>query len=820
MNAIPPPESGKKSDEQGQEHKRRPEGGYPQHYGYGYGYGGYGSAYYGEPSLNESGPLGQVSTARLWHLLRRKPLLILAMAAFGLAGAYYYVQKTTVEVYQANSVIEMCLRKPRVLDQKGAVADDGYASAEESFNTRLAKFMSPAMLDTVVEQFREIRKADLRPDSELRELLAGGVAIKVRSGTRLVDITCKATDAQFAADAANAFAAAAETNVFMENKSTTEKSVVWLQTQASTQRKLLADSELGIAKFKTENNLNVIEGQKSSVQQSILTLNNAAAKLAGDIVLQDELSSFLLALKVKATNVDTLPSKLPGGEQIAKCVEELRIAETLRENLAKHYTAEHPDLKAAQAKVTALQAQLMDGIRLALKAIATDLDLLRKQQRALQSSITTEQTKLGELDRHVVSINAQLQSMEREREAEDFTYRGILTRIEEARLSSDENTAIVRILEKAKRPTTPTKKASLPLLLFGCLLGLVGGFGIALASDTLEDRIASVADVEGVIGVKVLGLVPRITKAKRAQLAMACLSHEYGALTEAFAGIRSILNSEMYREWSKSILITSSTPTEGKTVVSCNLAIGSAQSGLRTLLVDFDMRRPRLANVFSRPQPQQSLLKTLAEGDESKFAGLPMPTPLKNLEVISTRSTDEANPAEVMASRTVQAFFKWATAHYERVIVDSPPFGLVSDSAVISTLVGCVIIVCQPEKTRKRSSRYAVRHFVELGANVIGAVVNKVPTGRNSPFRADNYQDTSYHSKGSDYYRHSKSRKQDKRRWWQRADAEPEAEVVVKPVAEVSRPVVEMPKPAAPSRPPVVRKLQPSKWGGVILPPP
>jgi capsular exopolysaccharide synthesis family protein len=781
MQQTPPPEPDKQPGEPAHESKNRPYGEYPPHYGYGYGYGGYGSAAYGEASPGEAGPLGHVTPGRLWQLLRRKTMLILLVTAFGLGVAYFYVQKTTVEVYQANSVIEMSLRKPRVLDQKGTFVDDGYASAEEGFQTRLAKFMSPAMLATVVEKFREIRPDELRNDAELGGLLAGGVAIKVRSLTRLVDITFRSTDPKFAADAANAFAAAAETNVFVENKTTAERSVAWLQTQANAQRKLLADAELELARFKSENNLNVIEGQKNSAQQSIAALNSAAATLASQIVLQDELYRFLMVLKVKPSNVDSLPSKLPSGEQIGKSVEELHAAEAVRDAMAKRYTPEHPDMKAAQAKVTTIQAQLLEGIRQAMKSIATDLDLLRKQSKALQDNIATEQQKLGELERRVVAINAQMRSMEREREAEDSTYKGILARIEEARMSADENTALVRILEKAAIPTTPTKQASLPLLLFGCLLGLFGGFGLALASDTLEDRISSIADVEEVIGVKVLGLIPRIEHVKRAQLALACMSHDYGELTEAFAGIRSVLNSEQYRELAKSILITSSAPTEGKTVVSCNLAIGSAQSGLRTLLVDFDMRRPRLANIFARPKPNQSLLKVLADGDAAKFDELPMPTALKNLQVISTRSTDEANPAEVMASKTVRAFFTWALQNYERVIVDSPPFGIVSDSAVLSTIVGCVIIVCQPEKTRKRSSRYAVRHFAEMGANVIGAVVNKVPFGRNARFGADYYQGPSYYHHGYDYYHNAKARKAGKRRWWQRAHVDTDEDAAVAP---------------------------------------
>ncbi|MEK7271075.1 MAG: hypothetical protein AAB215_09080, partial [Planctomycetota bacterium] len=595
-NHTPPPES--QPNVPGPASGAPPEGRYPPYgreYGYGYGY----ADAYGP----DAGLFGHITLGRLWRLLRRQKALILSATAFGLVTAYYLVQNTSVEIYRATSVIEMSLRKPRVLDQKGEVADEGYASSQEAFETRLDRFTSPAMRAVVVEKLREIRKNDARSDPQLSDILAGGVTIGVRGGTRLVNMTFRDTDAKFAADAANAYAAAAEASVFEENKATSEKAVAWLQAQAVSQRKLLADAESGLAEFRAKNNLDVLDGRKKSVEQSIATLSASGASLAGEIVMRNQLSEFLAAMKVQPDNAEALPNDVPGGDAIAKAVADRRAALAACADLAKRYTPEHPDFKAAKARVDAVHAQLLDEIRAAMAGIGTDLELLRKQSDALQKRVAEERTNLAELERQTVAMQAQLTAMQRERDALDVAYRGILTRIEEARLSADENTAIVRVVEPAEVPTTPMKRAAGPLLLFGCLLGLAGGLALALASEAIDDRVTSFADVELGIGVKVLGLIPRVPKAKRAELALASLSHDYGAIGEAFAGIRSLLNSARYRDSSRAILIASFAPMEGKTIVACNLAIGIAKRGEKTLLVDFDLRRPRLSGVFARPEP-------------------------------------------------------------------------------------------------------------------------------------------------------------------------------------------------------------------------
>ena len=757
---VPPP--GEQDDERS--HSRRRDGGYPPHYGcYGYGphYSGYGYGYdggYGGGGAH-GGPLGAITISRLLRVLRRKALIIVAVAVFGMLAGWYcrvFRERKAVALYRVTASIEMSLRKPRVMKSAGPIVDEGYGSSQESFNTRLAKFRSTAMHQTFAKKLHKLRPNDSHTDAQLSDIV-GALSIKLRKGTRLLDITFTHTDPRFAADVANAFAAAAETNVFDENRLTTEKAVAWLQARAVAQCKLLTETERTLGEFRAQNNLDVIEGQRGTVQESIKTLSSSAASIESGAVLREEMLKALDALKGSPEAGQSLPSGVLRGDAIQKAVDNWRGAQRQRDALKERYTPEHPEMMALETKIGVLDAEVIEKVRISRTSIASDIALLRQQSKSLQERMVSEQKKLTDLERQLVETRMQLTTMERERAACDIAYRGILNRIEEARLSADENTAIVKLVEAAGVPTIPVRQRQSPFALLGLLFGFAGGMVLALVTDTLEDHVTSLADIEHGIGLKVLGIVPRVLRIERSDLAKASLRHRHGQLTEFFAGIRTILNSAQYKEASKSILISSAAPEEGKTIVSCNLAIGSAKSGKKTLLVDFDMRRPRLSSVFGRPEEEHSLLKALAEGAVDRFASLPMSTECENLHVISTRSFEEGNPAEIMAGQIVPRFFDWANEHYDRIIVDSPPCGVVSDASVLAGLVQSVIMICRPDRTRRRNCRHAVRHFTDLGANVIGAIVNDVDFSRRSYFSSDYYQHPYYDRKQHDYYDASES---------------------------------------------------------------
>ncbi len=206
------------------------------------------------------------------------------------------------------------------------------------------------------------------------------------------------------------------------------------------------------------------------------------------------------------------------------------------------------------------------------------------------------------------------------------------------------------------------------------------------------------------------------------------------------AGLRNLLDSPRYQEMSKVLLCMSTQPGEGKTITSCGLAISCAQSGQKTLLVDFDLRRPRIARIFEKQSSDfQSLATTLAKGDSALLESLPVSSGIDNLDLVLSKASSEISPANLMGTGIIVEFFTWAREHYDRVIIDSPPFGIVGDVMTLASLVDSVMIMCCPDRTRFRPIKYAARHLTESGARVIGVIVNDVDFGRRNQFSQYDY---------------------------------------------------------------------------------
>ena len=196
------------------------------------------------------------------------------------------------------------------------------------------------------------------------------------------------------------------------------------------------------------------------------------------------------------------------------------------------------------------------------------------------------------------------------------------------------------------------------------------------------------------------------------------------------AGLRNLLDSPRYQPISQVLLLMSTQPGEGKTITSCSLAISSAQAGKRTLLVDFDMRRPRLARVWGLQIDQDhSFSHYLSAQPGRDFQKLVNPSGVEHLDVIGSLPPDNVNPASIMGSQIVPDFFQWAREHYDRVIIDSPPFGIVGDVMTLASLVDSVMIMCCPDRTHFKPIQHAARSLGESGATVIGIVVNDVEMG-------------------------------------------------------------------------------------------
>ena len=706
----------------------------------GYGHTG---ARYGDVH-QESGMLGEITLGRILRILRVKWLTVLFGLIFGICGAFFYLAKTT-PVYRATALIEMKVRKPKIIGSQGAVLEDyGYVPREEIFNTRLAKFKSPKMREIAAEEFAVLSADKSLSKGDCLKAVSGRTSFKLKNKTQLVIISFENTNPEVTAMAANSYAMASREVSLKENKVASENAVEWLRIQASSQKKLLADTEQKLADFRAKSHMTILEGRQKSHANAITELNGSLAGLESKIVTMSEVLKILNIQALDIEGAKTLPSGVPYSEQISTALKDLQATIKQRDILLNNYTDKHPEVVALNSQIDNYQKSLISELSTARTVVANNVTLLKNQAKSLQERIVSIQSEIATLEGTIVSYKTQITAMERERDVSDGTYRNILRRIEEARLSTDENTAIINIIDFAQKPSSPVRPQKSNVLMMGFIMGLFGGFVLAFITDIIEDHVTSDTDIEQSLGLKVIGLIPCIPKAEREKLALATLDNKFGVVAEAMAGIRTVLGASQYKDVTGSILITSSTPAEGKTITSCNLAVVSAKSGVKTILIDFDMRLPKLAEVFGDPGKEHSLLHVLQEGTIQNFSKLPKPGPCEGLDVVTSSPSSTISTAEVLGSRYVVDFINWAKDNYERVIIDSPPFGVVVDAGALACLVDGVILMCRPNKSRRRDLRRIVSQLDGMGVNILGTIVNDVNFSKHSYF--SNYYHNSYHN--------------------------------------------------------------------------
>lgn len=367
---------------------------------------------------------------------------------------------------------------------------------------------------------------------------------------------------------------------------------------------------------------------------------------------------------------------------------ELSKLETLRAEYSKRYLEEHP------------------------KLIQVDNQISELKQR-----IQNEIDKTIDLNKVAIEYN----QLKRELQSNTRVYEALLARLKEMTVTENLEASNVVIIDQAEVPDRPFKPRKLISLLLALIIGSIGGITAAFFIEYLDDSIKSPEEIEKYLHLPFLGLIPHFSPGKKESSEVFMLKEKHSVTSEAVRGIRtSILLSGSAKE-PQVILVTSCGPSEGKTIVSTNLAVALAQQGKRTLIIDTDMRKPKqhryfnesntlgLSNCLINEEVQRAIMRTGVENLDALFAG-PIPP----------------NPAELLGSEKMKEIIDSVRKIYDFIILDSSPFMAVTDAVILSSLAGGVIFVANTKKAHRKALKRGKKLFDSLGARIIGVVMNQV----------------------------------------------------------------------------------------------
>ncbi|MCC5849793.1 MAG: AAA family ATPase [Verrucomicrobia bacterium] len=695
-----------------------------------YGYSGYG---YGDQASEFLSP------RRLLKVVRRRWFLILLLTLFGAAGAFLYFWKVE-RVYQATALIEMSVRPPRVLSD---VVRQEMGRSEEVFNTRLGRLRGERFRLIAAEQFALLWDARGTPTAHADRPRFASLSYNMMRSSRLVQFQARASDPTVAAISANAAAEAAEAFFQEENRAMSDAAVEYLNRQASIQKDQLTRTEDALLAFRRENQLDALQAQQEADRQSLYSLNANKVQTEGELLRTRELLDTITDITVDLDAGVEIPITLPNRERITRSLQQYRGAQAERLLMLERFTEQHPSVQELDFRLKELAEDIRMEISSAQRTFQQQIRIIEGQLRAVMAEIAKLQETVSRQELVIVERTSRLNAMTRERNAAEMAYQSVLNRIEDARMAADEDTATLKVVEYATRPDNPVHPRLALILPVGVFGGLALGFLLALGAEAMEDRIFSIAELEASISSRIIGIIPHITGGKRADLAMISLNQKFGQVAESFNAVRVLLdhiNQTRIRKVLKEghhhpgahvVMFCSASPSEGKTVSATNIAITSARGGQKTLLIDCDMRRPRLAKVFEEALADRegnaedySLLHHLSTVGGKDFEKIIMPGPTDHLDLIASLSSTEINPADLLGGDKMPKLIAWARENYDRVIIDTPPIGIISDGLVIAGLSDGVVVVCRTAQTRHRALRHVLLQFKGVGCSVLGIIVN------------------------------------------------------------------------------------------------
>ena len=705
----------------------------PAYYGGGapYYYGGRGGA----PGGNEDADslVGTITLGRVLRVIAQRWISVLVFLLIGLVAAFA-VYRISPTIYEAKSEFTMDIRRPQ--GGRGGLADVGIdmeqfgGTYEEIFNTRLSDWRSDKIVTKIIQQYRANYPASTTTERELIETLADSELELIRH-SRLITIAVRSTTANLAASLANAYAEAIESFTDEENKLRCDKAVAQIHEQVEKQRRQDESVAKQLLDFRTKNKIDDLNSEREILQQSLQKTTADVLEMRTQVTAATEWEKVLRAAQETPENFGALPTAVPRSSEIGEAYTRLQNGKMEMNALLARYTRNHPEVKAHEKQLETIKQEFVDAVSRALATAHGNLAAYKNQLAVFEKNSEKLRTELALIGQKIVSADAGLKQLEQEKEVSSTILTDLMQKENEARIAAEQNNEIVRVGRPALVPTKPVLPNPIIIFSAGAVLSLALGLLFVLVLDHLEDTIVSLQDIEGRLALKVLAVLPHIRRKKREQVAKFIAENKYSQFAEAMAGLRNLLDSPRYQPVSKVLLLMSTQPGEGKTITSCSLAISSAQAGKRTLLVDFDLRRPRLARVWGlKIDLDHSFSHDLSRKDGAhNFASLVMASGIEHLDVVASLPPDNVNPASIMGSQVVPDFFKWARANYDRVIIDSPPFGIVGDVMTLASLVDSVMIMCCPDRTHFKPIQHAARSLGESGATVIGIVVNDVEMG-------------------------------------------------------------------------------------------
>jgi capsular exopolysaccharide synthesis family protein len=415
-------------------------------------------------------------------------------------------------------------------------------------------------------------------------------------------------------------------------------------------------------------------------------------------------------------------------------------SQSMLKGFRTRYRDKHPKVQEMVSIIAADQEHLKEESQRAFESIQSQARIeVQKEQQAKDALAKAEQ-RMTELSIAKTTFDV----LNRKKERAEMMYQLVLQKSKEYDLVSKDTQQTMFVVDKATTPLKPVKPNK-PLILAGSVFGgLVVALMLAFFTNFLDDSIKSQEDVENYLRLSLLGYIPNIKSTSVVERDLQSHIHPTSSAAEGFRTLRAAVSLVRNADKLRAIVVTSTIPSEGKSLVASNFAIVTAQTGLKTLLVDADLRRPSIHKAFQL-KSQVGLSAYLSSRDRT-IEEIVIPTEVPHLDVVCCGAMP-TNPSELVSSKRMLDFLEEALARYDRVILDCPPVSAVADPLVVGAMCDGIMFVTKFNKIRREHARRSVQRVQDAGINLIGIVLNDIDfEGKDSYYYSYHYYQNRYYA--------------------------------------------------------------------------
>jgi polysaccharide biosynthesis transport protein len=610
-------------------------------------------------------------------------------------------------------------------------ASDGSVGGPVAF---LAGWLPEWMADQLPERFAiaaGVSTGALRRDPEVRraqaiDVLQGGVKVAQAGRSYVLSISYTSARPEEAARIANGIADAYVDVQLDEKLAATRRASAWLGEQVEQLRWRVFGSELAMEEFRAANGL--IDAERTpldSQQLAILTssLIDARAERSAMEARLHSLRQMRRSGQGFESSAEALSSPL-----ILNLRE--REMDLLREEaqLAREYGEHHPLILQLRAEQQKLADRIEHEIDNVIANLENDVAVARSRERAHAEHLREAQGQSAVTGQAEV----QLRELEREVAASRSLYETLLVRLKETEQQQEIVQADARLISPAQIPDAPSSPSPKLFGVVGFTASLVFGSMLALLLEQLDNTLRTGRQVEELLGLRSLGLVPKIADAEAdTPLHRHMIDQPQSAYAEAVHALHTqVCRAELDRPPPAAILVTSALPGEGKTSLAASLAVFAVQLGHKTLLVDLDFRRPAVAREFMA-EPQADLLAVLA--GTARIEDAILRDPGSGVALLAA-GHDHGNPITLLTSKRLKAVLRAARECYDCVILDTPPVLGLPDVKALSPVADAIVFVVHWDRTRRDAAAAALKQLADVSAPVAGVVLNQVDMKRHASY--------------------------------------------------------------------------------------